>query len=117
VSEEGENGSETDSESVAAFEYDGGRVEPGETNEFRYPVSETYVADPVRWPGWRTVIDGCEEKTWLRADTGGIVEDRQDDDRPRTARGFLPAPGRYRARELRLGRSNSMWRQLANVFR
>ncbi len=28
----------------------------------------------VRWPGWRTVIEGWEEKTWLRADAGGIVE-------------------------------------------
>ena len=28
----------------------------------------------VRWPGWRTVIEGWDEKTWLRADAGGIVE-------------------------------------------
>ena len=28
----------------------------------------------VRWPGWRTVVSGWDEKTWLRADTGGIVE-------------------------------------------
>ena len=27
----------------------------------------------VSWPGWRTVID-TEQKTWLRADIGGIVE-------------------------------------------
>jgi predicted deacylase len=27
----------------------------------------------VTWPGWRTVI-GVENKTWLRADTGGLVE-------------------------------------------
>ncbi|MFB6177151.1 MAG: succinylglutamate desuccinylase/aspartoacylase family protein [Halobaculum sp.] len=28
----------------------------------------------VRWPGWRTVVEGWSEKTWLRADAGGIVE-------------------------------------------
>jgi len=30
-------------------------------------------AEAVRWPGWRTVVRGSE-KTWLRADTGGMVE-------------------------------------------
>ncbi|MFB6178713.1 MAG: succinylglutamate desuccinylase/aspartoacylase family protein [Halorientalis sp.] len=33
-----------------------------------------YPTDSVRWPGWRTVIDGNAEKTWLRADAGGLVE-------------------------------------------
>ncbi|MFD1686682.1 succinylglutamate desuccinylase/aspartoacylase family protein [Halobellus litoreus] len=28
----------------------------------------------VRWPGWRTVIDDANEKTWIRADAGGIVD-------------------------------------------
>ncbi|WP_129113350.1 succinylglutamate desuccinylase/aspartoacylase family protein [Halegenticoccus tardaugens] len=28
----------------------------------------------VRWPGWRTVITGDREKTWIRADAGGIVD-------------------------------------------
>lgn len=28
----------------------------------------------VRWPGWRTIIDDASEKTWIRADVGGIVE-------------------------------------------
>ncbi|MEE6208782.1 succinylglutamate desuccinylase/aspartoacylase family protein [Salarchaeum sp. III] len=32
-----------------------------------------HPADPVDWPGWRTVIESGE-KTWLRADAGGIVE-------------------------------------------
>jgi predicted deacylase len=41
---------------VTAFEYDGGRVEPGETSEFRYPVSETYLGDPVKLPV--TIING-----------------------------------------------------------
>jgi len=40
-----------------------------------------YPQETVRWPGWRTVIEGWDEKTWLRADAGGIVEmhyDRSD---------------------------------------
>ncbi len=28
----------------------------------------------VRWPGWRTRIEGTSEKTWIRADNGGIVD-------------------------------------------
>jgi len=40
----------------AAFVYDGGRIEPGETSEFRYTVSETYLGDPVRLPV--TIING-----------------------------------------------------------
>ncbi|ELY60774.1 succinylglutamate desuccinylase/aspartoacylase family protein [Natronolimnohabitans innermongolicus] len=28
----------------------------------------------VHWPGWRTVIDDDDEKTWIRADAGGIVD-------------------------------------------
>jgi len=35
-------------------------------------------ADTVHWPGWRTVIDGNNEKTWLRADAGGLVEMHYD---------------------------------------
>jgi predicted deacylase len=31
-------------------------------------------ADVVAWPGWRTVVSGPDEKTWLRADAGGIVD-------------------------------------------
>lgn len=33
-----------------------------------------YQQEAVRWPGWQTVIEGWSEKTWLRADSGGIVE-------------------------------------------
>ncbi|WP_224449297.1 succinylglutamate desuccinylase/aspartoacylase family protein [Haloprofundus salilacus] len=36
-----------------------------------YDLSETAN---VRWPGWRTVITGDREKTWIRADAGGIVD-------------------------------------------
>ena len=32
----------------------------------------------VRWPGWRTVINSSSEKTWIRADVGGIVEMSHD---------------------------------------
>ncbi|MFB6252526.1 MAG: succinylglutamate desuccinylase/aspartoacylase family protein [Halobellus sp.] len=32
----------------------------------------------VRWPGWRTVIDDGNEKTWIRADAGGIVDMHAD---------------------------------------
>ncbi|MFP8955930.1 succinylglutamate desuccinylase/aspartoacylase family protein [Natrialbaceae archaeon A-CW3] len=28
----------------------------------------------VHWPGWRVTIDDAGEKTWLRADAGGIVD-------------------------------------------
>jgi predicted deacylase len=31
-------------------------------------------AEAVRWPGWRTVIEGWEEKTWIRAESGGLVD-------------------------------------------
>ena len=31
-------------------------------------------AESVRWPGWRTIIDGNGDKTWLRADVGGLVD-------------------------------------------
>ncbi len=30
----------------------------------------------VRWPGWRTVVSEADERTWLRADTGGLVDAR-----------------------------------------
>jgi predicted deacylase len=34
--------------------------------------------DAVKWPGWRTVIDDDKEKTWLRADAGGLVDMHHD---------------------------------------
>ncbi len=33
-----------------------------------------FPAELVEWPGWRTVVAGSDEKTWLRADAGGLVE-------------------------------------------
>ena len=40
------------------FTYDGGRVDPGERQELRYTVTETYLGDPVRIPV--TIINGTE---------------------------------------------------------
>jgi predicted deacylase len=39
-------------------------------------LGELGMEDPeeVKWPGWRTVIAGSDEKTWLRADAGGVAE-------------------------------------------
>jgi predicted deacylase len=39
-----------------AFTFQGGSVEPGETQNFRYTVSETYLSDPVWIPV--TIING-----------------------------------------------------------
>ena len=44
------------SENAQTFTYDGGRVEPGEIQEFRYTVSESYLGDPIRLPV--TIING-----------------------------------------------------------
>ena len=38
---------------------------------------EMHPDEPVHWPGWRTVID-AGEKTWLRAESGGLVEMHAD---------------------------------------
>ena len=35
---------------------------------------ELRPGEPIGWPGWYRVIDTAEEKTWLRADTGGLVD-------------------------------------------
>lgn len=34
--------------------------------------------DTVRWPGWKTKIGGWSERSWLRADVGGLVDMRYD---------------------------------------
>jgi len=31
-------------------------------------------SEVVQWPGWRTVIENSDEKTWIRADAGGLVD-------------------------------------------
>jgi predicted deacylase len=48
----------TGTDDVEPFEYDGGVVDPGESAKFQYPVSE---------------------RTWLRADTGGLVDMHHDE--------------------------------------
>jgi predicted deacylase len=47
-------------------------VTPGETQNLRCTVTETSLSDPVRMPV--TVVAGADEKTWLRADAGGLLE-------------------------------------------
>ena len=63
-------------------------IEMGEAHRFQRPLIDDALggvrsvfaeyglldADTVRWPGWRTIIAGAGEKTWLRADSGGIVD-------------------------------------------
>ncbi|WP_336359533.1 succinylglutamate desuccinylase/aspartoacylase family protein [Haladaptatus sp. ZSTT2] len=44
------------SNAAPPFTFDGGRVDPGETRNFRYTVSETYLGDPVRIPV--TIVNG-----------------------------------------------------------
>jgi hypothetical protein len=41
-----------------AFTYDGGRVDPGERQQLRYTVSQTYLGDPLRIPV--TIINGAD---------------------------------------------------------
>ncbi|MFB6267754.1 MAG: succinylglutamate desuccinylase/aspartoacylase family protein [Halodesulfurarchaeum sp.] len=62
-------------------------VEMGEAHRFQRPLIDRALEgvasvlaefgcwphEPVHWPGWRTVID-AGQKTWLRADAGGLVE-------------------------------------------
>lgn len=33
-----------------------------------------YETETVNWPGWTEIIEGWDEKTWIRADSGGLVE-------------------------------------------
>ena len=67
-------------------------VELGEAHRFQRPLIDAALdgvlsvmaefgmleTEIVKWPGWRTVIDGSDEKTWLRADAGGLVEMHYD---------------------------------------
>ena len=63
-------------------------VEMGKAHRFQQPLIERALegtesvlaelnvlpGEPVDWPGWRRVIDSAKEKTWLRAETGGLVD-------------------------------------------
>jgi len=67
-------------------------IEMGEAHRFQRPLIDRAVVgvesvlaefgmlptQRVRWPGWRTVVDGSSEKTWLRADDGGLVDMHHD---------------------------------------
>ncbi|HET7325135.1 MAG TPA: succinylglutamate desuccinylase/aspartoacylase family protein, partial [Halococcus sp.] len=67
-------------------------VEMGEAHRFQRALIDRALAgvesvlaefglqrtNAVRWPGWRTVIDGGSETTWLRADDGGLVDMHYD---------------------------------------
>ena len=39
---------------------------------------DLFEREAVHWPGWRAIVDSTNEKTWIRADAGGIVEMRYD---------------------------------------
>ena len=63
-------------------------VEMGEAHRFQRALIDEALAgvesvfaeyglrsrSAVTWPGWRTVITDDKEKTWIRADVGGIVD-------------------------------------------
>ena len=65
-------------------------VEMGEAHRFERPLIDRALSgvasvfaeygllstEVVHWPDWRTIVDGSEDKTWLRADTGGLVDMR-----------------------------------------
>ncbi|MFB6253309.1 MAG: succinylglutamate desuccinylase/aspartoacylase family protein, partial [Halobacteriaceae archaeon] len=67
-------------------------VEMGEAHRFQPPLInkaltgiqsvfaeyDIYPQESVNWPGWRTIIEGWSERTWLRADEGGIVDMHYD---------------------------------------
>ncbi|GAB3418269.1 succinylglutamate desuccinylase/aspartoacylase family protein [Haloparvum alkalitolerans] len=67
-------------------------VEMGEAHRFQRGLIDAALAgvesafaeyglleqSSVRWPGWRTIIAGSDEKTWIRADAGGIVDMHYD---------------------------------------
>lgn len=67
-------------------------VELGEAHRFQRSLIDTALegvlsvmaesgmleTETVKWPGWRTVIDGTDEKTWLRAEAGGLVDMHHD---------------------------------------
>ena len=67
-------------------------VEMGKAHRFQPPLIQRALdgvesvlaelgvlpGEAVDWPGWRRVIDSAKEKTWLRADRGGLVDMRYD---------------------------------------
>lgn len=67
-------------------------IEMGEAHRFQRPLIDRALEgvksvlaefsirtmEKVRWPGWRTVIETSNDKTWLRADAGGLVDMHYD---------------------------------------
>jgi len=67
-------------------------IEMGEAHRFQRDLIDEALAgvlsvfaefgvrptESVQWPGWRTIIGGWDEKTWLRADVGGLVDMHHD---------------------------------------
>ena len=63
-------------------------VELGEAHRFQPPLIEKALEgvesvlaeygvlprEPVNWPGWYRIIEAKKEKTWVRADVGGLVD-------------------------------------------
>ncbi|QIO22966.1 succinylglutamate desuccinylase/aspartoacylase family protein [Haloarcula sp. JP-L23] len=63
-------------------------IEMGEAHRFQRPLIDSALesvrsvlaefgmlaSEVVQWPGWRTVIENSGEKTWIRADAGGLVD-------------------------------------------
>ena len=67
-------------------------IELGEAHRFQRPLIDAALegalsvmaefglrsAETVKWPGWRTIVAGSNDKTWLRANAGGLVEMHHD---------------------------------------
>jgi predicted deacylase len=63
-------------------------IEMGEAHRFQRPLIDRALdgvrsvlaeygllaSESVSWPGWRTIVEENDEKTWLRADAGGMVD-------------------------------------------
>ena len=63
-------------------------IEMGEAHRFQRPLIDRALdgvrsvlaeygllaSESVSWPGWRTIVEANDEKTWLRADAGGMVD-------------------------------------------
>ena len=67
-------------------------IEMGEAHRFQRPLIDEALegvrsvlaefglldSEVVRWPGWRAIVEnGVDDKTWLRADAGGLVDMHQ----------------------------------------
>jgi len=90
ISSEGPNGSLRREASLADTPMI--TIEMGEAHRFQRPLIDSALGSVrsvlaefglrpsalVKWPGWRTVIADSGEKTWIRADVGGLVDMHQE---------------------------------------